>query len=73
MQGEALQPDGLAIPAAPYSPVVVSGDLVVAAGQVAFDAEGRIVGDDIAAQTRQALDNLTRALEGGRLRPRRRD
>lgn len=29
---EIIQPDGLATPAAPYSPVVVSGDLVYTAG-----------------------------------------
>ena len=29
---EAIQPDGVARPAAPYSPVVVSGDLVYTAG-----------------------------------------
>jgi 2-iminobutanoate/2-iminopropanoate deaminase len=63
VQGEALQPEGLAVPAAPYSPVVVSGDLVVTAGQVAHDVEGKIVADDIEAQTRQVLDNLSRALE----------
>lgn len=63
MQGEALQPEGLAVPAAPYSPVVVSGDLVVTAGQVAFDAQGERVGDDVETQTRQVLDNLRLALE----------
>jgi enamine deaminase RidA (YjgF/YER057c/UK114 family) len=39
----AIQPDGLARPAAPYSPVVVSGDLVYTAGQIANDAEGKLV------------------------------
>ena len=34
---EAIQPEGVARPAAPYSPVVVSGDLVYTAGQVGFD------------------------------------
>lgn len=63
MQGEALQPEGLVVPAAPYSPVVVSGDLVVTAGQVAFDAQGERVGDDVETQTRQVLDNLRLALE----------
>lgn len=58
MQGEALQPEGLVVPAAPYSPVVISGDLVVTAGQVALDAQGERVGDDAESQTRQVLENL---------------
>ena len=38
--------------------------LVFVSGQVAYDEEGRIVGvGDIAAQTRQVLRNLGRALE----------
>jgi 2-iminobutanoate/2-iminopropanoate deaminase len=63
VQGEALQPEGLAVPAAPYSPVVISGDLVVTAGQVAFDAQGERVGDDVETQTRQVLDNLRLVLD----------
>jgi 2-iminobutanoate/2-iminopropanoate deaminase len=63
MGGEAIQPDAVAVPAAPYSPVVVSGDLVVTAGQVAFDKGGRITSDEIEGQTRQVLDNLRRCLE----------
>jgi 2-iminobutanoate/2-iminopropanoate deaminase len=54
----ALQPDGVARPAAPYSPVVISGDHVFTAGQVAFDLSGELVGDGIEAQTRQALENV---------------
>jgi 2-iminobutanoate/2-iminopropanoate deaminase len=60
---EAIQPDGLAQPAAPYSPVVVSGDLVVTAGQVAFGPDGTTTSDEIEGQTRQVLDNLRRCLE----------
>ncbi len=40
MKGEAPQPEGISTPKAPYSPVVVSGDLVATAGQVAFDENG---------------------------------
>jgi reactive intermediate/imine deaminase len=42
--------------------VIVSGDLVVTAGQVAFDVEGNVVGDTIEAQTRQTLENVGRCL-----------
>jgi|ERR671931_526945 2-iminobutanoate/2-iminopropanoate deaminase len=59
----ALQPDGLVRPAFPYSPVVVSGDLVVTAGQVAFDESGQLAADDIDGQCRRALDNVRLCLQ----------
>ena len=62
MQRQVLQPEGMVKPKAPYSPVVVSGDLVYTAGQVAFDGAGRIVGDGIEEQVRQVLDNIGRCL-----------
>ena len=62
MNREALQPDGIAKPQAPYSPVVVSGDLVATAGQVGFDEDGELVGDGIEEQARQVFDNLSRCL-----------
>src|SRR6266566_6420618 len=43
--------------------VTTSGRLAFVSGQVALDADGRLVGaGDLAAQTRQALDNLHRIL-----------
>ena len=60
---DARQPENLATPAAPYSPVVVSGDLVYTAGQVGFDLEGNLVEGGIGAQTRRALDNLRACVE----------
>jgi 2-iminobutanoate/2-iminopropanoate deaminase len=57
-----VQPEGLARPAAPYSPVVVSGDFVFTAGQVAFDESGQLAADDIDGQCRQALQNLSKCL-----------
>ncbi len=59
---DALQPDGVARPDFPFSPVVVSGDLVYTAGQVATDASGRIVSDEIEAQCRRVLDNVRACL-----------
>lgn len=48
----------------PYVPATVANGVVYTSGQIAFDAEaGTIVGDDIQAQTRQALDNLSVVLE----------
>ena len=66
---EAIQPEGLARPAAPYSPVVVSGDLVYTAGQVGFDESGKLTADDITGQTRQAFQNLVACLRAGGCEP----
>jgi 2-iminobutanoate/2-iminopropanoate deaminase len=60
---EAIFPEGASRPDFPYSPAIVSGDLVYTAGQVANDANGRIVSDEIEAQTRQVLDNLRAVLQ----------
>lgn len=60
---EPIHPEGVARPDAPYSPVVVSGDLVYTAGQIGADASGALVGDDIESQSRQALENLRLCLE----------
>lgn len=63
MTDGAIQPEGVAKPAAPFSPVVVSGDLVYTAGQVGFDATGTIVEGGIEEQTRQTFENLRLCLE----------
>ena len=66
MAKEAINPDGLPAPVGPYSNVVTSppGKLVFVAGQIAFDANGELVGaGDIAAQTRQVMENIRLALE----------
>jgi 2-iminobutanoate/2-iminopropanoate deaminase len=65
MTRDARQPEDVARPRAPYSPVVVSGDLVYTSGQVAFDPEGVLVSGVIEDQTRQVLDNLERSLAAG--------
>jgi 2-iminobutanoate/2-iminopropanoate deaminase len=58
----AIQPEGLARPKPPYSPVVVSGDLVLTAGQVGFDESGELVAADIAGQCRRVLENVRTCL-----------
>ncbi len=60
---EAIFPEGVSRPDFPYSPGIVSGDLVYTAGQVANDENGNIVSDEIEAQTRRALDNLRAVLK----------
>jgi 2-iminobutanoate/2-iminopropanoate deaminase len=62
MTKRAVQPPDVATPKAPYSPVVVSGDHVYTAGQVAFDEAGSLVGDDMETQARRALENLSSCL-----------
>jgi 2-iminobutanoate/2-iminopropanoate deaminase len=50
-------------PAGPYSQAVRSGSVVAVAGQVGIDpATGAVAGDDVAAQTRQALANVAAVL-----------
>ncbi len=43
--------------------MVVSGDLVYTAGQVAHDAEGSVVAGGIEEQTRRTLENVRTCLE----------
>ena len=62
MPRDALFPDGLVRPKAPYSPVVRSGDHDYTAGQVAFDATGTLVAGGTGEQTRQVLANLEACL-----------
>jgi 2-iminobutanoate/2-iminopropanoate deaminase len=48
----------------PFSQTVTSGDMVFVSGQVGIDpSTGKMAGDDIASQTRQALLNIERHLE----------
>jgi 2-iminobutanoate/2-iminopropanoate deaminase len=63
MTRQAIQPEGVATPTPPYSPVVVSGDMVYTAGQVAFDPGGSLVGATIEEQTLQTLENVRVCLE----------
>jgi 2-iminobutanoate/2-iminopropanoate deaminase len=63
MPRQAFQPEGRAKPKPPYSPVVVSGDTVWTAGQVAHDADGNLIDGGIAEQTRRSLENVRSCLE----------
>lgn len=49
-------------PIGPYSQAVISGGLVFCSGQIGLDASGSLVQDDLGAQARQALENLTQVL-----------
>lgn len=68
---ERINPVGLASPET-YSHVVVAtgSRLVFVAGQVAEDEQANLVGaGDLAAQARQAFENVGRALAGAGARP----
>ena len=62
MARDARHPDGFVRPTVPLSSVVVSGDLVYTSGQVAFDAEGRLVPGGLEEQTAQVFENLSACL-----------
>jgi enamine deaminase RidA (YjgF/YER057c/UK114 family) len=57
MTFETPQPEGLSQPIAPYSPVVISGDLVVLSGQIPFDEHGALVSKEFKPQARQVFDD----------------
>ncbi|MFQ5898775.1 MAG: RidA family protein [Candidatus Methylomirabilia bacterium] len=59
-----LAPKELGRPIGMYSHGVVApgGELVVVAGQVGMDGDGRVVGEDVIAQTKQALENIRAVL-----------
>ncbi len=63
---EHKNPQGLAVPRGYSHTVTVSGGRTVyIAGQVAYNAQGEVVGKgDLRAQMRQALENLRLALAG---------
>jgi 2-iminobutanoate/2-iminopropanoate deaminase len=60
---QALQPEGLAVPKPPYSPVVVSGEAVYTAGQIGNDPDGNLVEGGITEQARRTLENVRICVE----------
>lgn len=56
--------DAAPAPVGPYSQSVRIGDVISVAGQVGFDpATGKVVSDDVAAQTQQTFRNIAAVLE----------
>ena len=53
-----INPDSLARPRGYNHGMKGHGDVVFVAGQIGWNREGRMVGDDFAAQFAQALDNV---------------
>ena len=52
----------------PLSPAVRAGDFLFISGQLGLDDDGKLVGEDIASQTRQAIARIESilAMAGGR-------
>ncbi|MEO8592477.1 MAG: RidA family protein [Candidatus Solibacter sp.] len=62
---ERISPPGIAAPRGPYSPAVRAGDFIFVSGQVPVDpATQQLITGDIAAETRQVLNNMKTLLEG---------
>ena len=59
---QVFNPPVVPAPGGCYSQVVRIGDLVFLAGVAGQDEQRRVVGDDVATQTRQALRNLEASL-----------
>ncbi len=59
---DILQPKGWASPQGYANGIVAEGRLVFIAGQIGWDAEARIVSDDLVAQVEQALKNIVAVL-----------
>jgi enamine deaminase RidA (YjgF/YER057c/UK114 family) len=62
MSHEILQPPGWARPRGYANGVAAEGRQVFVSGQIGWDGEQRFVGDDFAAQARQALANVVAVL-----------
>ena len=67
MTRQIIQTDRAPAPVGPYNQAIAAtGTLLFVAGQIPLDpSSGQIVGEDVAAQTHQAIANLTAILEAG--------
>lgn len=59
----SIQPQGVAVPAKPYSPVVVSGDLVFVSGQIPIGVDGDLISGGFDEQVRRVFENTQLCLE----------
>ncbi len=53
---------GTVTPGLPLSPAIISGDFIFCSGQLGIDSERKLAGEDVTAQTVQALENLSAVL-----------
>ena len=66
LQRTTLNPPGAPKPLGAYSHAikVSAGSLLYIAGQVGVDADGKLAGPDVGAQTQQVFQNIGRVLAG---------
>ena len=69
MSHEILEPAGWLRPRGYSNGIAASGRQVFVSGQIGWDAGGRIVSDDFAAQVRQALFNIVAVLGAAGAKP----
>jgi 2-iminobutanoate/2-iminopropanoate deaminase len=63
MPKQVVETDRAPEPVGPYSQAIATADFVFTAGQIGIAPGGKeLVGDDVAAQAKQALDNLKNVL-----------
>jgi 2-iminobutanoate/2-iminopropanoate deaminase len=60
---EEYRVEGLAEPISHYTDAVRAGGLLFISGLVPVDAEGKLVGEDVAEQTRQIFQNMELVLK----------
>ena len=53
---------GTVTPGLPLSPAIIIGDFIFCSGQLGIDSERKLAGEDVTAQTEQALENLSAVL-----------
>lgn len=63
MEKQRIHTDQVPPAIGPYSQAIRVGDFVFTAGQTALSPAGEMVGDDVATQTEQVLNNLRAVLE----------
>jgi len=69
MSREILEPPGWPRPRGYSNGIAASGRQVFVSGQIGWDAGGRIVSDEFAAQVRQALCNIVAVLAAAGAKP----
>ena len=66
MANVPLMPEGLGRPSAPLVPGVKAGNTIYVSGQLPLGGDGKLIGlGDVAAQTRQVLENVRAIVELG--------
>lgn len=63
MEKQLVIPEGTNVDTMVIAPAVRVGDLLYLSGSAGHDAAGKLVGDDIESQARQAMENLGRVLK----------